>query len=326
MAWLRYSGGTSAVGRVADRELFALLPGWRYNHKVTNSSIQEPRNKVNTAQVNDWVLLLATGRSVKRFFIRLTPGQQMHTHRGFMKHDDLIGRPYGSTVKTQLGQTFLLLQPSTFDYVMHVKRISQIIYPKEIGYILLRLNVIPGARVVEAGTGSGALTLALSRFVQPGGRVYTYEERDDMLALARKNLERGGVMDVVEFKQRDIRAGFDERNVDALFLDVREPWLFMAQAHAALKRGGFFGSLVPTANQQSELLQEMETSGGWADVEVTEILMRNYKPVAERLRPEDRMIAHTGYLLFARAVERNLVKERDTEEGIDEASAGTEAE
>lgn len=289
-----------------------------------NSPVQEPRNIVNSPQTNDWILLLATDRSAKRFFIRLTPGQQMHTHRGFIKHDDLIGRPYGSTVKTQLGQNFLLLQPSTFDYVMHVKRISQIIYPKEIGYILLRLNVIPGARVVEAGTGSGALTLALSRFVQPGGRVYTYEERDDMLALARKNLERGGVIDVVELKQRDIRAGFDERNVDALFLDVREPWLFMAQAHSALKRGGFFGALVPTANQLSELLQEMETAKGWADAEVTEILMRNYKPVAERLRPEDRMIAHTGYLLFARAIEREFLQEQNREENGNEDNEKTE--
>ncbi len=125
-----------------------------------------------------------------------------------------------------------------------------------------------------------------------------------MQEMARKNLERAGGLDAVEMKQRDIRDGFDERNADALFLDVREPWLFLLQAHAALKGGGFFGSLVPTANQLSDLLQEMETEGGWADIEVVEILTRHYKPVAERLRPEDRMIAHTGYLLFARAVAR----------------------
>ena len=276
---------------------------------------------MSTAQAGDWVLLLAQDRSAKRFFLRLTIGQQLHTHRGFIRHDDVIGQPFGSFVKTQLGQRFLLLQPSTFDFVMHVKRISQIIYPKEIGYILLRLNIVPGARVVEAGSGSGALTLALSRFVQPNGRVYSYEERDDMFALARKNLDRGGVLDVVELKQRDIRAGFDERGVDALFLDVREPWLFIAQAHAALKSGGFFGSLVPTANQVSDLLQEMETAGAWADVEVTEILMRNYKPVAERLRPQDRMIGHTGYLLFARAIERAELVEPRGEEADGEAQA-----
>ncbi len=257
---------------------------------------------MKTAQAGDWVLLL--GPDEKRFFIRLAAGQQMHTHRGFLLHNAIIGQPFGSTVPTQLGARFLLLQPSTFDWVMHVKRISQIVYPKEIGYILLRLNIIPGARVVEAGTGSGALTLALSRFVRPDGRIYTYEERDDMLELARKNLERAGALDVVELKQRDIHFGFDEHDADALFLDVREPWLFLEQAHSALKGGGFFGSLVPTTNQLSDLLQEMETVDGWADVEVLEILMRRYKPVAERLRPEDRMIAHTGYLVFARAVGR----------------------
>ena len=253
---------------------------------------------------DDLVLLLAPDE--KRFLIRMVPGTQLHTHRGFIPHDAIIGQPFGSAVKTQLGERFLLLQPSTFDLVMHIKRASQIVYPKEIGYLVLRMNIVPGARVIESGTGSGALTLALSRLVRPGGCIYTYDEREDMLELARKNLERVGALDVVQLKQRDIRAGFDERDVDALFLDVREPWMFLAQAHAALKGGGFFGSLVPTANQLTDLLREIESYGGWTDVEVTEILMRSYKPVADRLRPEDRMVAHTGYLLFARAVTREL--------------------
>jgi tRNA (adenine57-N1/adenine58-N1)-methyltransferase len=263
---------------------------------------------VNTTQANEYVLLVAPDD--KRFLVRLTPGQRLDTHHGFIRHDAIIGQPFGRTVKTQLGHAYLLLQPSTYDLVMRVKRASQIVYPKEVGYIILRMNIVPGARVVESGTGSGALALALSRFVRPNGRIYTYEERDDMLELARKNLERFGALDVVELKQRDIRAGFDERGADALFLDVREPWLFLAQAHAALKGGGFFGSLVPTTNQVSDILQEMQRTGGWADVEVIEILTRHYKPVAERLRPEDRMVAHTGYLVFARGVKKEMREER----------------
>ncbi|MDE3092037.1 MAG: hypothetical protein KGJ80_21905, partial [Chloroflexota bacterium] len=218
--------------------------GLRVYNVFAASSLPDPEentNPVNVAQANDLVLML--GPDEKRFLIRLIAGQQLHTHRGFILHDAIIGQPFGAAVRTQLGDRFLLLQPSTLDLVMHVKRASQIVYPKEIGYLLLRMNIIPGARVIESGTGSGGLTLALSRFVRPGGRIYTYEARDDMLELARKNLERVGALDVVELKPRDIRAGFDERNVDALFLDVREPWMFLAQAHAALKGSGFFGSL-----------------------------------------------------------------------------------
>ncbi len=254
----------------------------------------------NCTRAGDWALLLSPDE--KRYFIRLVAGTQLHTHRGYIQHDTIIGQPFGSAIKTHLGHSFWLVHPSTTDWVMHIKRASQIVYPKEIGQIILNLNIVPGARVVEAGTGSGGLTLALARFVRPNGRIYTYEERDDMLELARKNLERASALDVVELKQRDIRAGFDERNVDALFLDVREPWLFLAQARAALKGGGFFGSLVPTTNQISALLEEMETHGGWTEIEVMEILQRYYKPNAERLRPVDRMVAHTGYLLFARPI------------------------
>jgi tRNA (adenine57-N1/adenine58-N1)-methyltransferase len=280
-------------------------------------------NAVNLAQINDLVLVISPEE--KRYMTRLTPRQQLHTHLGFLAHDAMIGQSYGSVVLTHLKHPFIFLQPSTFDLVMHVKRISQIVYPKEIGYILLRMNIVPGTRVVEAGTGSGALTLAMARAVRPTGRIFTYEERDDMRAIARKNLERAGGLDCIEMKARDIRAGFDEHDADALFLDVREPWLFLAQARAALKGGGFFGSLVPTTNQLSDLLQELETQRGWTDIEVVEILMRHYKPVAERLRPEDRMIAHTGFLLFARKVLAQIEKPADEsgKEGI-EGNPGNE--
>ncbi|MBI3742275.1 MAG: tRNA (adenine-N1)-methyltransferase [Chloroflexi bacterium] len=260
-------------------------------------------HSLNRTRAGDHVLLLSPDD--KRYLVRLTPGARLDTHRGYITHDALIDQLFGSAIKTQLGHAFLIVHPSTSDWVMHIKRASQIIYPKEIGYIVLQLNIVPGARVIEAGTGSGGLTLALARLVRPNGKIYTYEERDDMLARAQKNFARAGVLDVIEMKQRDIRAGFDEKNVDALFLDVREPWLFLAQAHAALKGGGFFGALVPTTNQISALLDEMNLRADWTDIQVVEILLRGYKPVAERLRPVDRMVAHTGYLIFARAIRTN---------------------
>lgn len=251
-------------------------------------------------QFGDMILLLDP--EGKRIVVRLTPNQRVDSHLGFIKHETFLEYAYGSKIPTQLGEGFVLLQPSTVDLIMKVNRATQIVYPKDIGYLLLELNIHPGVRVVEAGTGSGAMTLALARLVQPAGKVYTYEERAEHQENARKNIERAGLSACVEFRVRDIRAGFDERDADALFLDVREPWLFLAQAHAALKPGGFFGSLVPTTNQVSDMLGELERMGNWVEVKVSELLQRKYKTNADRLRPDDRMIAHTGFILSARAV------------------------
>jgi len=252
---------------------------------------------MNKVREGDIVLLL--GQDGKRFIIRLAAGSKLHTHRGYLNHDDIIGQPLGRVVKTQLGYPFLTLEPSTHDLMKSVRRITQIVYPKDAGYILLRLNVMPGSRVVEAGTGSGALTLALARAVMPTGRVYSYESRPQMLERAHKNLERVGLLPYVELKGKDIAEGFEEKEVDALFLDLRTPWLYLKQAKEALKDGGFFGAILPTANQVSELLKALEEEG-FVAVEVEELLLRPYKTVAERFRPMDRMVAHTGYLIFAR--------------------------
>jgi tRNA (adenine57-N1/adenine58-N1)-methyltransferase len=254
----------------------------------------------NLAQANELVLLV--GSDDKRFFVRLVPGASFHTHHGFIKHDQIIGQPFGGTVRTHSGHPYLLLQVSLFQQIMRVKRATAIVYPKEIGYILLKINAVNGARIVEAGTGSGALTLALARAVAPDGHVFTYEERTDMQSLARKNLESAGALANVTMKLRNIAEGFDESDADATFLDVREPQDFLGQVRRALKGGGFFGAIVPTTNQVQNLLAGL-LQGGWAQIEVEELLMRPYKIVPERLRPDDRMVAHTGYLIFARKVD-----------------------
>ena len=253
------------------------------------------------AQENDLVLLI--GQDRKEFVVRLRPGGQLQTHRGCINHDDLLGQPLGREVQSHLGYPFVVLAPSTFDLLRQLKRTTQIMYPKDIGYALLKLNIMPGSRVIEAGTGSGALALALARAVRPDGRVYSYEIRPDILHLAQKNLEGLGLVDWVELKLRDIAEGFDERGVDALFLDLRRPWAYLPQAVEALKDSGFFGAIVPTTNQVGELIQAMETQQAFGNIEVEEILVRPYKPVPNRLRPVDRMIAHTGYLIFARRVQ-----------------------
>jgi tRNA (adenine57-N1/adenine58-N1)-methyltransferase len=211
----------------------------------------------------------------------------------------MLGQPFGTQLTSQLGYPFYLLRPSIHDLIMNVRRESQIIYPKESGYVLLKMNILPGSRVIEAGTGSGAMTIALARGVMPSGRVYSYDRRQDMIDLATRNLSRVGVLDLVDLKCQGIAEGFDEKEVDALFMDVREPQLYVGRVKEALAPGSFFGALVPTTNQVSALLEELELRG-FVDLEVSEMLLRHYKTVAARLRPEDRMVAHTGYLVFAR--------------------------
>jgi tRNA (adenine57-N1/adenine58-N1)-methyltransferase len=187
---------------------------------------------------------------------------------------------------------------------MNLPRASQIVYPKDIGYILMKLSVAPGSRVIEAGAGSGALTCAFAIYVAPGGRLYSYEARADMLKLARSNVARLGLDQAVTFQQRDVQAeGFDETDVDAVFLDMREPWLALSHAATALANGGFLGTLVPTVNQVVSMAYALER-GPFRDVEIAEIMLRQYKTTAERIRPLDRMTAHTGFLLFARKITR----------------------
>jgi len=251
------------------------------------------------AREGDLVLLVS--RDYKTFLITLRAGEHLQTHQGVLAHDDVIGRPLGLRVATHLGREMLALEPSTYDLIRQTKRVTQIMFPKDIGYLLLRLNIYPGARVIEAGTGSGGLTIALARAVQPTGMVYSYEVRADIQRLARENLKRLGLVQYVRFCERDIEAGFDETNVDAVFLDLRDPWSYLPQAHAALKGGGFLGAIVPTTNQVSHLLHDLRT-GGFAALEAEELMLRPYKAVAARLRPMDRMVAHTGYLVFARKV------------------------
>jgi tRNA (adenine57-N1/adenine58-N1)-methyltransferase len=214
----------------------------------------------------------------------------------------LIGKPWGSQVFSHQGAPFFLLQPSLADLLNDLKRSTQIMYPKDIGYILMAMSVGPGQRILEAGTGSGSMTVALAYAVGPQGRVVTYEKREEFQNLARKNLERLGLDGRVEFKLGDIAAGFSETDMDAMFLDVANPWDYVAQVRAALKPGGFFASLLPTFNQVAQLIQALRREH-FAFVDVCELLLRFYKPEPTRLRPTDRMVAHTGFLIFGRRIE-----------------------
>ncbi len=232
---------------------------------------------------------------------------------GVLQHNDLIGLEWGSQVKSHIGKTFTILQPALDDILRDLERVTQVMYPKDIGYILLNLGVGPGSRVLEAGTGSGAFTVALAHSVGPQGRVISYERHSDAQAVARSNLERLGLADRVDLKLADIADGLDERDLQAIFLDLPNPEAYLSQVREALRPGGFFGSLLPTTNQVSALIAGLKRHN-FGFLEVSEILHRYYRPIATHLRPADTMNAHTGFLIFARKLVEGGPSEPEEEE------------
>ncbi len=251
------------------------------------------------AQEGDLVQLV--GLRHKNFIFRLQTGAEFQSHRGVIRHDDLIGQPWGSQVLSHNGSPFFLLPPSLADVLANTKRNTQILYPKDVGFIMVMMGIGPGMHVLEAGTGSGAMTGAFAFLVGPQGHVTSYEVRQEMQDLARRNLQLIGLEERVTLKLQDIGAGIEESGVDALFLDLPNPWDYLAQVKAALKPGGTFACILPTANQVQRFLQALRQFD-FAFIEVCETYLRWYKAVADRFRPTDRMVGHTGYLVFARPV------------------------
>jgi tRNA (adenine57-N1/adenine58-N1)-methyltransferase len=276
-----------------------------------------PWNTQSThTQAGDLVQLV--GLRHKSFIFPLIPGGDFQTHRGVLQHDDLIGLSWGSQVFTHLGAPFFLLQPALADLLLDLKRNTQILYPKDIGFILITMGIGPGQKVLEAGTGSGSMTIALAYAVGPQGCVVSYEQREEMQNLARKNINRTGLASRVDFKLRDIQEGFDETDADAFFLDVPNPYDYISQVRAALKPGGYFCGIVPTVNQAEILLRSLRRNK-FAFLEMCEVLLRYYKPEPDRLRPTDRMVAHTGFLIFGRRIEPSTdprAKELNAELGM----------
>jgi tRNA (adenine57-N1/adenine58-N1)-methyltransferase len=264
-----------------------------------------------TTAARDVVLLLSQDH--KQFLFSLEPGAVLQTHRGMVTHDALIGQRWGQRVRSHLGYNFTILRPSTDDLVRHIKRSSQIVYPKDAGYILLKMGVRSGSRIVEAGTGSGGMALMLAQAVMREGRVFSYDNRHEMQGLAKRNLTKVGLADYVDFKLRDVSDGFDETDVDAVFFDLPRPWDHLEQAAAALSNGGFFACILPTTNQVADLLHHL-TRSSFTMVEVEELILRPYKPVPARLRPNDRIIGHTGFLVFARKLAPDSVPSLAEEE------------
>ena len=250
----------------------------------------------------DGDLAQLVGLRHKHFIVPLKAGAKFESHRGVILHDELIGKQWGTQVFSHIGSPFFLLQPSLGDLLIDLPRTTQILYPKDIGFIFVTMGIGPGQTVMEAGTGSGSMTIALAYAVGPAGRVISYEIKPDVQNLARKNLTRFGFESRVDFKLRDIQEGFDETDADTFFLDVPNPYDYLNQVRRALKPGGFLCCLLPTMNQVEKTLIALRQAN-FAFVEVCELLLRFYQAEPNRLRPTDRMVAHTGYLIFARKIE-----------------------
>ena len=238
----------------------------------------------------------------KRRLVRVEENRDWQSTNGVLSMKDVAAADYGEEVRTSLGFPLRLYKPGLWDLVKGVKRQTQIVYPKDIALICLRLGVGPGRRILEAGSGSGALTLAFSWFCGPDGEVHSCEAREEFYKLARSNLNWAGLGDNVTLYHRDIAEGFPIQGADALFLDMRTPWEHLHHMPQALSPGAQLGFLLPTVEQVSALLRGLE-QGPYDDIEVCELLLRRWKPLADRLRPDDRMIAHTGFLVFCRLQE-----------------------
>jgi tRNA (adenine57-N1/adenine58-N1)-methyltransferase catalytic subunit len=248
--------------------------------------------------VGDRVLLVDSKR--RRHLITLEPGGEFHSHTGVLRHDDLIGHDDGTTVRTTLGARLVAVRPTLAEYILEMPRGAQVIYPKDLGPILMLADIFPGARILESGIGSGALTMTLLRAVGPSGHITGYELRDDFANRARRNVEGLLGTDLpLDVEVRDTYDGIDEDQLDRVILDLPEPWRVVKHAVAALRPGGILLAYLPTIGQVARLREELADSP-FGMAQSLEVLQRAWHVDGQSVRPDHRMVAHTGFLTHAR--------------------------
>ncbi len=231
--------------------------------------------------------------------MRVKRDKDFHTHKGYISMNEMLEKRIGDSIRSSTGERFFLVRPEIRDYALKSPRRTQIMYQKDMAQIVLVSGICNGSRVVEAGTGSGSLTMVLAHQVRPDGKVYSYDIRREMLETARSNLRRAGLLSYVELKEQDIIEGIDEEEVDAVVLDMATPWLVVTQAKRALKPSSSYVSFSPTVEQVVKTVEELERSG-FIDVQATECIVRRYRVKRNMTRPETLMVGHTGFLVSAR--------------------------
>lgn len=253
--------------------------------------------------------LLIDGKK-RRFLLRLKEGGAFHSHHGVIEHDVLIGTDDGSRAVSTGGAEFVVLRPRLSDYVLKMRRGAQVVYPKDLGPILVYADIAPGSVVVEAGTGSGALTLGLLRAVGPSGRVVSVERREDHADHAKQTINRwlGGVPDNLDLRIGQVEDEILEVMPDRIVLDVPEPWHSVAPAASGLSSGGVFCAYVPTVPQLQQTVETLRSSGHFEDVLAFEALLRTWNVEGRSVRPDHQMVGHTGFICVARKVAPSLTR------------------
>ena len=278
-----------------------------------------PGNPRGRFQEGDMALLI--DRKGRRYLVTLDLGRSFQTHVGILSHKEIIGQEQGGWFSTTHGQSLLAVKPTFSDYILAMPRGAQVIYPKDLGNILMLADIFPGASVVEAGLGSGALTAALLRAVGEKGRVVTYEVREDMVQRGMKNM-CALVPDPSNHTLHlgDIYEGIAEMDVDRIVLDVPEPWHVVPSAERSLTFGGIFLSFLPTILQVHKLAQALAADSRFQLIETVELLLRPWNVTERSVRPAHRMVAHTGFITTARrcAPKGGTARETASEEGQEE--------
>ena len=268
---------------------------------VTDAA-DEQRGPVRSGPFRPGDRVQLTDPKGRHFSLVLEHGQSYHTHRGAIDHDKLIGAPEGSVVLSAANTPYLALRPLLPDYVLAMPRGAQVIYPKDAAQILMWGDVFPGARVLEAGAGSGALSCSLLRAVGPAGHVRSYEVRADHAEHAEANVERffGEHPDNWDLRVGDLAGHDPGETADRIVLDMLAPWEVLAVVRDTLVPGGVLVGYVATTTQLSTLTEALREQACWTEPQVWETMVRPWHAVGLAVRPEHRMIAHTAFLLTAR--------------------------
>ncbi|MEM2874983.1 MAG: tRNA (adenine-N1)-methyltransferase [Candidatus Hadarchaeales archaeon] len=234
-----------------------------------------------------------------RKYLTRAESRKLQTNLGVVDLGEAVGKEPGCRLRSHIGREFVVLLPSPADYLEKIKRVPQIMLPKDAAQIVAHTGVGPGYMVVDAGTGSGALAIFLGNLVRPDGRVVSYEVREDFAEVARENVRLAGLEGVVEIKLKDICGGIDEKDLDLITLDIPRPELVLPHAERALKPGGYLSVFAPCVEHLQRFYREVRNFG-FIGLKTIECLVREIVVMDSGTRPSSRMIAHTGYLTFAR--------------------------